>query len=125
MKYIILFLLLLSQLQAVPAFGGIREFKQADGSTFKATAKGNQHLNWIESADGEILKYNPKTKNYELAEIKYNNLSPSGQVYSIPQAKGKRQAPKSLKRVNKLKMYELWQKRQSEHRAKMGYSNKH
>lgn len=116
MKYIILITLLISQLYSAPARGGIRDFIQADGSTFKASAKGNQHLNWIESEDAEILKYNQQTKNYEFAEIKNNRLMPSGEKY-IPSSIYKSQN-KNTKKIDKNKVYQLWQKRQAEAQAK-------
>ena len=120
MKYILLITILISQLYSAPARGGIREFTQADGSTFKASAKGNQHLNWIESEDGEILKYNQKTKNYEIAEIKNENLSPSGQKYINPDANDtQRSQSLNIKRVDKNKVYELWRKRQTDSKAKL------
>jgi len=120
MKYILLITILISQLYSAPARGGIREFTQADGSTFKASAKGNQHLNWIESEDGEILKYNQKTKNYEIAEIKNENLSPSGQKYINPHANDtQRSQSLNIKRVDKNKVYELWRKRQTDSKAKL------
>ncbi len=120
MKYIVLITLLISQLYSAPARGGIREFTQADGSTFKAIAKGNHHLNWIESENGEILKYNQKTKNYEIAEIKNENLLPSGQKYITPHSNYTQQSrSKNIKRVDKNIVRELWRKRQANSKAKL------
>jgi len=117
MKYIILISLLISQLFSAPARGGVRDFIQADGSTFKASAKGNHHLNWIESVDGEILKYNQYTKNYEFAEIKNENLAPSGYKYINKNAK--QMQSNNVKKIDKSQVYKLWKKRQADSNAKL------
>jgi len=123
MKYIILITLLFLQLYSAPARGGIREFIQADGSTFKAKAKGNQHLNWIESEDGEILKYNKMTNNYEFAEIKSKHLLPSGQKYIKQDTNSDRQSPSlNIKKIDKFKVYELWQQKQAEKISKIKHT---
>ena len=114
MKQILIFLLLLSTLYSAPARGTQRVFEQEDGITFIGKAKGNQHLNWIESSDGEILKYNPTTKNYELAEIKDNSLAPSGVKYNSTTRKA--QGINSLKKED---VYKLWETKQEIHRLKM------
>lgn len=122
MKYLLIITIILSALQAAPARPGERVFKQSDGSTFLGQAKGNQHLNWIQSKSGDILKYNSDTKNYELAEIKDDNLKASGIKYadSINKAKNL----KTIK-LNKEDLYILWSKKQQAHRLKMGYDKKH
>ena len=118
MKYILILIGLISIIQAAPARNGDRVFKQENGVTFVGQAKGNQHLNWIESSDGEILKYNSATKNYELAEIKNDNLKPSGVKYEDGIKKSR-----SLKLV-KLKnedVYKLFSQKRKAHRLKMKY----
>ena len=116
MKFVLSLLSLVLVLQSAPARGGDRIFKQENGVTFVGQARGNEHLNWIESSDGEILKYNPATKNYELAEIKNNNLKPSGIKYEdgIKRAK----SLKSVKLHNK-DVFKLWSQKQKAHRLKM------
>lgn len=118
MKYILFLISLISIIQAAPARGGYREFKQDNGHTFIAQAKGNQHLNWIESADGEILKYNPDTKNYELAQIKDNELKPSGIKYEDGIKK-----TKSLKSIHD-DVYKLWAEKQHAHSLRMEYKKR-
>lgn len=118
MKYILILISLMSILQAVPARGGERSFTQDNGVTFVGEAKGNQHLNWIESSDGEILKYNSLTKNFELAEIKDNNLKPSGVIYQDGIRKS--QSLESVK-LNSADVHKLWSQKQKAHRLKMGY----
>ena len=87
MKFILIFLLLTTTIFAAPAFNKLREFKQADGTTFTAKTNGNQHLNWVETEDGEILKYNQESKNFEYATIEDNMLKASGITYEKNNAK--------------------------------------
>jgi len=117
MKIVLLVLLTMSQLLSAPAYSKTREFKNADGSTFIAKARGNQHLNWIETVDGEILKYNVETKNYEYAKIQDRSLKASGVKYENNNSIRAR----SIGRVNKIEkdeLGELWQERQKEHHLK-------
>ena len=122
MKYLLIITIILSALQAAPARPGERTFKQSDGTTFLGQAKGNQHLNWIESASGDILKYNSDTKNYEIAEIKDNQLKASGVKYGDNTAKAK---GLNTTKLNKEDVYMLWSQKQQDHRLKMGYDKKH
>jgi len=97
---------------AAPAFNKEREFTQADGTKFTARAHGDHHLNWIETTDGELLRYNSQTKNFEYAEIKDDRLKASGQRYE----KNSLKKAKSFKNTNKLlkdDVYELWRKKRS------------
>jgi len=98
MRYIFIYFSLISMLLSAPAFNGLREFKNSDGTTFMAKARGTHILNWIETVDGEILKYNKETKNFEYATIKDDKLIASGTKYEI---KNSRRA-RSLAGVNKL-----------------------
>jgi len=104
MKYIVLFLLITSHLLSAPAFSKMREFKNADGTTFLAKAKGNHHLNWIQTKDGEILKYNKETKNYEYAKIKGTTLKASGVRYEKSNSKRAR----SLGHINKVFVSDIY-----------------
>jgi len=121
-RYFIIFLLFILTLQAAPARGGDRVFTQHDGTTFIGQAKGNEHLNWIQSSDGEILQYNPLTKNYELAEIKDNKLTPSGKKYTqgLKKAILLNSSTITTEDVNK-----LWIQKRELHKIKMGYGLKH
>ena len=113
-----LFVLLASTiLLSAPTRSVEREFIQADGTTFKAKSFGNQHLNWIETKDGEILKYNKKSKNFEYAKIKDSALKASGQRFEKNNSKRAR----SLAHINKVKkkeLYELWAKKRKEERLR-------
>lgn len=118
MKYFILVTLLLSTLQSAPARNASKVLEQDNGVSFIGRPRGDEHLHWIESEDGEILKYNPTSKNYELAEIKDNTLAPSGKKY----VKGLKKA--SVLNYNTLKseeVNELWRQRREAHRLRMGY----
>ncbi|MEA2091605.1 MAG: hypothetical protein U9O83_04460 [Campylobacterota bacterium] len=110
MKYILLFSLTFSYLFCAPAYFKTREFKQADGSSFIAKARGDEHLNWIETDDGEILKYNSQTKNFEYAQIKNNQLKASGVRYYKKNSKPARSL-RDVKKLDKDSVYKLWKKR--------------
>jgi len=81
MKVTLLFLLLTLTLYSAPAYSRLKEFKNADGTTFYAIPKGNHHLNWIQTQNDDILKYNIKTNNFEFAKIEGKRLIPSGTIY--------------------------------------------
>ena len=81
MKATLLLLLLALTLYSAPTYSRLKEFQNANGTTFFATPKGNHHLNWIQTQDGDILKYNTKTNNFEFAKIEGKRLVPSGTIY--------------------------------------------
>ncbi|PHS55983.1 MAG: hypothetical protein COB17_10495 [Sulfurimonas sp.] len=116
MKLLIVLLFIFTYSFAAPAFNKTREFTQADGSTFIAKAGGDRHLNWVQTVDGEILKYNSKSKNFEYAKINNDKLELSGIKYEKNNSKRVR----SLGHVNKLKIddvHELWlKKRKATHK---------
>lgn len=116
MKYILIFAFLYSILQSAPARSGERTFEQENGVIFKGQARGDQHLHWIESEDGEILKYNPATKNYEIAKIQDENLVPSGIKYS---AGIKKARSINMDRLQKEELFKLWSIKQQKHRLRM------
>jgi len=70
-KYIALFLLLLSSLNASPARGGMITFTQADGSKFQGYLRGDSAFHWIES-DSHVVLYNAKDKYYYNAVVNEN-----------------------------------------------------
>ena len=113
MKLLLLFSLLIYTLNAAPAFDKMREFKNADGTTFIAKGQGNQHLNWVETEDGVILRHNPKSNNYEYAEIEDNQLKASGNKYEKQNYK-RANALNSKKNISKEAVYDLWGKKRAE-----------
>ncbi len=120
MKTLLLTILFFSILQSAPARSSSRVFTQKNGVIFHGHPRGDEHLHWIESADGEILKYNPATKNYELAEIRGNNLAPSGKKYI---SGVRRVNSRNTNRLSTESVLKLWRKKREAHRLKMGYGN--
>ncbi|MGB5966146.1 MAG: hypothetical protein WBG65_11555, partial [Sulfurimonadaceae bacterium] len=82
MKYLIVLSFITSILLAAPAFHGKRTFTQPDGTVVEYRAQGDEHLNWMESENGDILLYSKKNKRLEYAEIKDNTLKASGVAFS-------------------------------------------
>ena len=111
MKNLLLLTLTSALLFGAPAYDAMREFTNADGTTFMAKGQGNQHLHWIQTQDGEILKYNKETKNFEYAEIKRDRLLPSGVKYENNPLK-KAAAMQKVKRVDNAELSGLANKRQ-------------
>lgn len=111
MKILLLLSLASALLFGAPAYDTLREFTNADGTTFMAKAQGNQHLNWIQTQDGEILKYNEESKNFEYAEIKENMLKPSGAKYEKNDSKRAR-ALHQINKIDKSELSKLWSQRQ-------------
>ncbi len=122
MKYIFILFTLVSVLFSAPARDGSRVYTQKNGEIFSGHPRGDEHLHWIESADGEILRYNPVTKNYELAEIRGNSLAPSGKKYISGVKRASSRNAHSLSTKSVLK---LWRKKREANRLKMDYVNHH
>ncbi len=113
MKTITLLILTFTLLLSAPALNKTKEFKNSDGTTFKAKSVGNHHLNWIETEDGEVLKYNSKSKNYEYGEIKNSALKASGAKYEKENSKRARSRG-HINKINKDELYNLWTKKRKE-----------
>ena len=98
-----------------PAFSGVREFKQADGTTFRAHLGGDEHLNWIESETGDILVYNKISRNFEYATIENNELKASGIKYIKPSSL-RSLAPRAvnIKKVSKEDLSLLWSNKRAD-----------
>lgn len=89
MKILSLFILLLSIVFADQntslAFGiqtksqsKLQTYKQADGSSFEGTSKGEGFFTYIKLANGYIGIYNKEAKSYEYALVKNEKLLASG-----------------------------------------------
>ena len=89
-----------------PAFKGELVFENSDGSTFKGHIKGDEHLNWVEDKQKNIIKYNDKTKDYEFAKV----VKKSGVVKLIPSNIKVDGIMKSPFKVEKSKLKKMWQK---------------
>ena len=96
---------------AAPALQKQKTLTQANGTQFKAQPKGNEFLHYFQTKEGAILKYNPKTKNYDYAAVRNDRLVPSG----IPYKPNQVQKASALKQVISPSMlqhiYEKQQKR--------------
>jgi len=111
MKTLLLLFLASALLFGAPAFNALREFTNADGTTFMAKAKGNQHLNWIQTQEEEILKYNQESKNFEYAKIENSALVASGVKYQKDDSKRAR-ALHQINKIDKKELSQLWKERQ-------------
>ena len=82
MQKILLFITMVTVAFSAPAFKGEMKFKQEDNSTFTGELKGDEWFSWVEDKEGNIIKYNFDSKDYEYAQIAINNgvadLVPSG-----------------------------------------------
>jgi len=70
---LILLVSMITWTYAVPAFKGSIKFKQNDGSTFSGKLQGDEWFHWVENTEGDIIKYNKESKNYEYAVVKELN----------------------------------------------------
>ena len=99
-------------------------FKQNDGSTFKANLQGDEWFNWVQTKDGYVAKHNHATKNYEYMvlendELKSSNLKvradvdprPAGQVgvHRIA-APTRLNLPLNIKKISPEALNGLWKK---------------
>jgi len=106
-KIITLSILISTILQSAPARSIQREFIQNDGTKFIAKSLGNQHLNWLETKDGEILKYNKENKNFEYAKIENSMLKASGIKFQKNNSKRARSLA-HINKINKTELKKLW-----------------
>ncbi len=72
MKKIIMFLLItIGVANASIAYGQMRTYTQPDGTTFQGKGQGLSRVHWIETVNGDIVKYNFEKKAYY--EINFDN----------------------------------------------------
>lgn len=109
MRAVLLIIMTAYMLFAAPAFSDKRRYVQPDGTTFHATPKGDEYLNWIQSEEGEILRFNRKSRNYDYAVIANSALRASGIAYKKEVVRSK-----SIQRINHEELRELWQFRHSQ-----------
>jgi len=116
MKKLIIIMLMGSVCFAAPAYHGEIEFKHNDGSTFSANLKGDEHFSWIEDKQGNIIKYNKVSKNYEYAEIKINKGKTELVSTGIKVNKnGELFSPSNLgETISKEKLFEIWNRKKEE-----------
>ena len=109
MRYIFTLFFLATFLYGAMAFPGKRIYMQKDGTTFSGHAVGDEFLHYIQTQEGDILLYNPTTKNYEYAVVKNDRLVPSGIAYKPKKRQSKIQ--RSVPKISKKTLHELRHKR--------------
>ncbi|SMN14225.1 hypothetical protein CRYPD_387 [uncultured Candidatus Thioglobus sp.] len=106
-----------TSLFAVMAYLGEITFTQANGSTFNGYLKGDEWFSWVEGGQGEIIIYNRKSRNYDLAVIKKINgvaeLKSSGVRFSPSYYAS---SPSTSARANTIKnsLSAIWQRKRNE-----------
>lgn len=79
---------------AAPAVGGVQEFRQNDGTTFKGQLVGDEHFNYIRLENGYVALYNNDKRRYEYAVIK------DGRLQLSDVAVGTEPIPESIKPIS-------------------------
>lgn len=90
MKITLIIAIFSSLIMASSAKPGTMKFKNGDSTTFEGSLHGDEHMHWVEDKNGNIVKYNFTTKNYEYAKIGTDKsgapaLVPSGKKVSNSQ----------------------------------------
>ena len=101
-----------------PAFPGMLEFIQPDGSKFKGTQKGDEWFNWIETKDGDIVLRHRDNFQFQYAQIEIIDgskvLAPSGikvieeKTDRAGKSKISNSSIKNIPLVPKKILYEMW-----------------
>ena len=76
-----------STASAVPAYPGLIEVRQADGTELSIRRIGDEYSNLVVTTDGYPLSYNTKTRNYEYATFRDGRLEPAGIVATAEEAR--------------------------------------
>ena len=100
-------------LMAVPAAPFLITFAQPDGSTFQAHLRGDEHFNWIETQNKQVLVKSKASGYFEFALLKRDDknrleLVPSG----IPVIKHGQSALRSdtdLPNISRVQLGKIWQ----------------
>lgn len=92
---------------AAPALSKKVLLTQPDGSSFTATQRGDEYLNWIETEDGSILILNDKEGDFEYAIIDGFELKGNNVTYHKTDSKARDGG------VTKEQIYQLWQMRRN------------
>ncbi len=117
-KILLVSSLLLSQIHAVSAYQEVLSLKQSDTKSFRGTIKGDEWFHWVEDNHGNIIKYNPKSKNYEYAKVQraqgYLDLVPSGKKV----ATGIASQTEDISIIDKKILLEIWKQKRDKERAR-------
>ena len=116
MKKLLMLIAISSLGFAAPAYHGEIEFNQDDGSKFSGHLKGDEYFSWVEDKQGNIIKFNKVSKNYEYAKVKINQgkaeLVPAGikvnKNGALFSSSGIGQS------VSKEKLFEIWTRKKDE-----------
>ena len=120
MKYLVILSFISSLLLAAPAFHGKRIFTQPDGTVVTYQLQGDEHLNWIASQKGDILLFSKKNRRLEFAEIKNNELKPSGVPFTQADTTNSRAASAvTWKKPTKEELRTLHPERRNAHLSNM------
>ena len=112
MKILLFTLIMIQILIAAPAYHAKRAYTQPDGTIITYRNKGDEHFNWTESDDGNIIIYNKKNKRMEFAEIKNGSLKASGIMFSKKRTSSSTyRSSTATPRVTKEQLQELYKSR--------------
>ena len=123
MKKLLLLICTITVAFSAPAFKGEMKFKQDDNSTFIGELKGDEWFSWVEDKEGNIIKYNFDSKNYEYAEIKISNgianLIPAGtEVVETKESNGSVSLSASSRiqavKIDKKVLAVIWERKRDE-----------
>jgi len=111
MVKLILFVCMITWGYAVPAFKGSIKFQQNDGSTFSGKLQGDEWFNWVEDTEGNIIKYNKKSKNYEYGVVKDLN----GTLDLVPSnvKVGDKVEGSGLEKIDKEILKKIWKQKKA------------
>ena len=117
MKILILSTLMASLAFSMPACDKKIKFKQKDGSTFQAHLYGDEYFSWVKDAQGNIIKYNYQSNNYEYAKVVEKNntvdVVPSGMA--VNQESNVSAAPmQNAKKISQEILSKVWERKRNE-----------
>lgn len=108
---VMLLLSMLTCVYSVPAYKGSIKFKQNDGSTFSGKIKGDEWFHWIEDNQGDIIKYNKKSKNYEYVVVK--ELNGTLDLVTSNIKVGDKVEGSHLKKIDKETLIMIWKQKKA------------
>ena len=102
-------------LMAVPAAPFLITFAQPDGSTFQAHLRGDEHFNWIETENKQVLVKSKASGYFEFALLKRDDknrleLAPSGIRY-VEGAKSELRSESNPPNISREQLSKIWQSR--------------
>ncbi len=100
-------------LMAVPAAPFLITFAQPDGSTFQAHLRGDEHFNWIETENKQVLVKSKASGYFEFALLKRDDknsleLVPSG-IPVIKHGQSSLRYDTELPNITRKQLGKIWQ----------------